>query len=149
MSERLLTHVEFRSYYFPAFEGEEDEINPGLWGKLLADFLRDGLISRKYEIAEPIAEDWGWMLKVLNQPFRMWIGCGHYPEFQDGFLCFIHPHKTQIWSGLRKIKTLEPIKAIQAAMDEVLNENERIRDKRWWTHEEFNNPARRSTLNEK
>jgi hypothetical protein len=50
--------VEFRSSKFPPYDGEEEQINPGLWGKRLADLVaklaEDGLAA-----AEPIAEDWG------------------------------------------------------------------------------------------
>lgn len=138
----VLTHVEFRSDRFPALEGEEDMINPDLWGKLLADFLREGLLARGYEISEPIAEDWGWCLRVLNQPFSMWIGCGHYQEYPDGYLCFIVPQKPYVWKLFRRISTCTRVQALQAAMDEVLMECDDIRRKQWWTCEEFNRPTK-------
>jgi hypothetical protein len=28
---------------FPAYEGDQEQINPGIWGKRLAEFLRDSL----------------------------------------------------------------------------------------------------------
>jgi hypothetical protein len=138
----MLTHVEFRSDRFPALEGEEDMINPDLWGRLLADFLRQGLIARGYEIPEPIAEDWGWCLRVLNQPFSVWIGCGHYQEYPDSYLCFIEPHKAHVWKFFRRISTITQVQALQIAMDEVLAEGADIRAKQWWTHEEFNSPSK-------
>jgi hypothetical protein len=142
MSDQLLTHVEFRSNKFPAFEGEQDVINPDLWGKLLADFLREGLLSRGYDVGEPVPEDWGWMLHVPKQPFSMWIGCGHYQEYPDGFLCFIEPSKPYIWRSLRRIKTVDTVKALQLAVDAVLVESAGIRSKKWWTHDEFNLPSK-------
>ena len=39
----MLTHVEFRSDRFPPREGEQEKVNPGLWGQRLAEFLRDRL----------------------------------------------------------------------------------------------------------
>jgi len=57
----VLTYVEFRSDRFPPYEGEEEQINPDLWGKRLAEFLRDKLRAEGFESSEPIAEDWaGW-----------------------------------------------------------------------------------------
>jgi hypothetical protein len=38
----MKTHVEFVSNAFPAYPGEEDEINPGIWGKRLAEFIHEG-----------------------------------------------------------------------------------------------------------
>jgi hypothetical protein len=127
---------------FPAYEGEEKQINPGLWGKRLAEFLRDKLRTEGFETAEPFAEDWGWVVPVANEQFRLWIGCGCYQEYPDGFLCFIEPHTPFIRRFLRKIDTRSRVSSLQMAMDKVLGEAEGIRDKRWWTHEEFNDPAR-------
>jgi len=138
----MLTHVEFRSDDFSPIEGEEELINPGLWGKRLADFIRVGLLREGFDISEPIAEDWGWMLKVRNHPFSIWIGCGHYAEYEDGYLCFIEPHKPYVWRLLRRIDTRECIAFLQKAVDKVLSEHTAIRGKRWWTHEEFNFPSR-------
>jgi len=35
----MKTQVEFRSSRFPPYDGEEEQINPGLWGKRLAEYL--------------------------------------------------------------------------------------------------------------
>lgn len=67
---------------FPPYDGEEEQINPGLWGKRLAEFLRDNLGKEGFGTEEPIAEDWGWMVPVANEQFRLWIGCGHYQEYR-------------------------------------------------------------------
>ncbi len=138
----MLTHVEFRSDRFPALEEEEKLVNPGLWGKRLAEFLRVGLRKQGFETDEPIAEDWGWVVPVINEPFRLWIGCGHYEEYPDGFLCFIEPHEPFVRKLLKKINTRERVAALQRAMDRVLAEDAGIRAKHWWTHEEFSNPSR-------
>jgi len=61
------THVEFRSDRFPPVDGEERLINPDLWGKRLADFLRDGLRKQGFETNESIPEDWGWLVPVVNK----------------------------------------------------------------------------------
>ena len=138
---QMLTHVEFRSDCFPPYDGEEQEINRDLWGKRLAEFLRDGLRAEGIETTEPVPEDWGWMLPTLNQDFQLWIGCGHYQEYPDGFLCFIEPHEPYIRKFVKKIDTREKVSQLQQAMDKVLAENAGIRDKRWWTFEEFNQPG--------
>jgi hypothetical protein len=139
---QMKTHVEFRSDQFPPYEGEEDMINPGCYGKRLAEFLAAGLKSRGFEPLEPIAEDWGWVLPIKNDGFRLWIGCSSYQEYADGFLCFIEPHRPVIrrFLCLGKVRTSAKIMALQAAIDQVLSANPGIRDKQWWTYEEFNRP---------
>ena len=136
------TYVEFRSDNFPPYDGEEQQVNPNLWGQRLAEFLMDNLRQQGFECEEPFAEDWGWVVPVVNEGFRLWIGCGHYEEYPDGYLCFIEPHKPFVRRFFKKIDTRDRVAALQQALDEILTESSGIRAKRWWTHTEFNNPGR-------
>jgi len=135
----MKTHVEFRSDAFPAYEGEVKEINPGRFGKRLAEFLAAGLAREGFEAGDPIAEDWGWVLPIKNETFPLWIGCGNYEEYSNGFLCFIEPHKPFVRSLFKKISTGSRVGALQEAMHNVLSANARISDIKWWSHDEFNN----------
>ena len=87
----MRTHLEFRSAAFPACPGEEEEINPGRWGKRLAEYLISELPKRGFEVARANPEDWGWRIDLRHDAFPLWIGCGNYEEYADGFLCFIEP----------------------------------------------------------
>ena len=140
----MLTHVEFRSDRFPPYEGEQEEVNPDLWGKRLAEFIGDGLRKEGFESSEPFSEDWGWVVPIRNPQFSLWIGCGRYQEYPDGFLCFIEPHKPSIRKLFKKVDTREPVSALQAALDRVLSEDAGIRSKRWWTYDEFMRQAPRT-----
>src|SRR5690606_24640503 len=62
----MLTHVEFRSSAFPPYESEFDEINPGRYGKRLAEYLAAGLRREGEIVGEPGAEDWGWVVPVAH-----------------------------------------------------------------------------------
>jgi hypothetical protein len=137
------THVEFRSDRFPPYEGEEDDINPGRYGKRLAEFLQSGLNGRGFVAGSPIAEDWGWIVPIENREFAMSIGCGNYDEYpEDGFLCFIEPHAPTIRKWFRKIDTSARVSELRNAIDTVLAAEPGVRDKRWWTYDEFNRPSR-------
>jgi hypothetical protein len=138
----MQTHVEFRSDRFPAYEGEEGQVNPDLWGKRLAEFLCEKLLAEGLKTEEPLAEDWGWRVDVVNQDFGLWIGCGRYQEYPDGYLCFIEPHTQYVRRLFQKVDTREHVGSLQRALDRILTEADGIREKRWWTHEEFNNPTR-------
>ncbi len=81
------------------------------------------------------------MIPIENDGFKLWIGCGNYLEYDDGFLCFIEPHEPFIRKLFKKFDTQPIIESLQRAMDDVLSENPSIRNIRWWNYEEFNNKA--------
>lgn len=134
----ILTRVEFRSDRFPPYQGEQ--VNPDLWGKRLAEFLCEKLPAAGFKTEGPRPEDWGWYIDVVNSGFRLWIGCGHYQEYPDGYLCFIEPNAPYIRKFFRKIDTRERVNALQRALDKILVESNGIREKRRWTYEDFNSP---------
>jgi hypothetical protein len=131
------TYVEFRSDRFPPYEEENERINPGVYGKRLAEFLVRNLPAKGFKPDQPIAEDWGWIVPIENAEFPLWIGCGHYEEYPDGFLCFIEPHKPFVRKWFRKIDASTKVNALQRALDEIFSAEPGIRSKPWWTHAEF------------
>lgn len=139
---KVLTHVEFRCDLFAPHEGEDKQINPGVYGKRLAAFIRDGLRNEGFEASDPRAEDWGWVVSITDPQFSLWIGCANYQEYPDGFLCFIEPHEPSIRKLLKKVDARERVSALQAALDRVLTEEVGIRFKRWWTYDDFMRPGR-------
>jgi hypothetical protein len=131
------THVEFRSDAFPAESGEAEAINPGRWGKKLAEFLRGELDRDGLKGGDIIAEDWGWMIPIENDDFPLWVGCGNYEEYPDGFLCFIEPNKPAVRRGLfRRVDTTARVAEVARALDGALRSRPDIRDVRWWSESE-------------
>jgi hypothetical protein len=131
----MRTHVEFRSDAFPAQPGEDDQVNPGRWGKSLADYLRAEFTARGFSGGDPYAEDWGWGVPIDNEGFPLWIGCGNYDEYPDGFLCFIEPSTPVIRKLFRKIETAAQVEAVAAALDAALSSHPGVHHLRWWTKE--------------
>lgn len=138
-TEPVKTHVESRSYGFPPNPGEENVLNRGRFGKRLVEFFVLGLKVNGFEPVGARAEDCGWV--VPNDTFDLWIGCANCDEYPDGFLCFIEPHQPTLRRFLFwKIDIRGRIEALQRAIDEVLSSNPAVRDKKWWTHDEFMHP---------
>jgi hypothetical protein len=77
----------------------QPEINPGRFGKRLAEYLSAELGRRGERVGELFAEDWGWVVPIENVGFDLWIGVGNYEEYPDGFLCFIEPHTEHVRSS--------------------------------------------------
>lgn len=132
----MRTHVEFRSDAFPAEPGEESKINPGRWGMALAKYLRTELTARGFPGGEPFFEDWGVCVPLNNDAFPLWVGCGNYEEYADGFLCFIEPSKATVRKLLRKVDTSKRVEAVADALESALRAHPAIKLLRWWTPEE-------------
>jgi hypothetical protein len=130
------THVEFRSSAFPAQPGEEEEINPGQWGKALAEYLRTEFSKRGLVGGQPYAEDWGWAVPIDNDAFPVWVGCGNYEEFENGFLCFIEPSKPVVRKLFSKIDTTAKVAQVADALHSALSAHNGVKDLRWWEEHE-------------
>jgi hypothetical protein len=77
----------FTSHLFAVELGEDDEVNPGVYGRQLAAWLKNQLEQRGYAVEPVIAEDWGRCLMLSRNPFRLWVGCGntqHHPSGDVG-----------------------------------------------------------------
>ena|SRR5438128_11601825 len=71
----MRTHLEFRSSGFPAYPGEEEEINPGRYGKRLAEFLAKRLPGYGFHVTQINAEDWGWRIDLQHDDFPSASAC--------------------------------------------------------------------------
>ena len=87
----MRTHVEFRSAKFPAYADESEKLNPGRWGRRLAEYLYEKLQERGIAVDDIYPEDWGWGIRFAPTafPFPIWIGCGNYEEYPDGYLVLL------------------------------------------------------------
>jgi len=130
------THVEFRSAAFPSQPGEDEEVNPGRWGKSLAAFLRAELTKAGLGGGDAYAEDWGWEIPIDNAEFGLFVGCGNYEEHPDGFLCFVAPSKPYIRKLFRKIDTTARVATVADALDRILSAHPGIHSVRWWSQAE-------------
>jgi hypothetical protein len=68
---------QFHSDLFAIEPGEDAEVNPGLYGRQLAQWLKAQLEARGYTVEPIIAEDWGRCLMLAREPFALWVGCGN------------------------------------------------------------------------
>jgi len=132
----MRTHLEFRSTEFPAYRDEEEVINPGRFGKRLAEFLMAELPTAGFEIASVNAEDWGWRIDLKHDAFPLWIGCGNYEEYEDGFLCFIEPSRPYVRRWFRRVSTTSSVDRLAASLDDIVRSSDKAFQLRWWTETE-------------
>jgi hypothetical protein len=127
----MKTYVEFRSHKFPPYNGEEEQINPGLWGKRLAEYLMQRLGEKGIEIQGMIAEDWGWYVEVRNDGFPLGLCCGHQNGDDDQFLCFTEPNAPVVKKLFKKIDATPQLIRLTAALREILAADAEIREVVW------------------
>jgi hypothetical protein len=127
----MKTQVQFRSNKFPPYQGEEEEINPGLWGRRLAEYLIQNLKEKGIEAEKAIPEDWGYYIPIKNKEFRLAICCGHQDGDDDEFLCFTEPSKPIVRKLFRKIDASKKLEMLTKALDEILSGDPDIRELEW------------------
>ena len=127
----MKTHLEFTSTAFPAYPGEDKDINPGIFGKRLAEFLAEGLPSHGFKVLGIGAEDWGWMVEIENKDFPLWIGCANYEDGENGFQCFIEPSKPFVRKWFLKIETGPIVEKLAAALEAVLLQSGKVSNFHW------------------
>ena len=74
----------FTSNLFTVEPGEDEEVNPGRYGRQLAIWLKAQLEQRGYGVEPVIAEDWGRCLMLSRDPFLLWVGCGNVDGSEVG-----------------------------------------------------------------
>jgi hypothetical protein len=127
----MKTQVEFRSSKFPPYEGEEEEINPGLWGKRLAEYLVQKLADLGIETEDIIAEDWGYYVPVRNEGFQLALCCGHQDGDDDEFLCFTEPSKPIVKKLFKKVDATVQLSRLTEAIEKILSSDPDIREIVW------------------
>ncbi len=132
----MKSHLEFTSTAFPAYPGEDKEINPGIFGKRLAEFLAEGLREQGFKVLGVGPEDWGWMVEIENQEFPLWIGCANYEDNENGFQCFIEPSKPFVRKWFSKIETGPTVEKLAAALEAVLLQSGKVSQLRWLSDDE-------------
>lgn len=73
----------FKSSKFEIEPGEDEEINPGIYGRQLALWLKQRLEEKGYSVQDVINEDWGRCLMCSRDPFMLWVGCGNVTDEMD------------------------------------------------------------------
>ena len=88
MAEPVMDEIIFTSTAFPVLPNEDEAINPGIFGRSVADWIKKSLTGTKFEITEDINEDFGYCLIVHRTPYWLWVGCCGYSDhpYDEGAL---------------------------------------------------------------
>jgi len=120
----------FQSTLFEIERGEDDEINPGIYGRQLSAWLRQKLESRGHAIEDVINEDWGRCLMMQRSPFALWVGVSSEGEPGDDLVwhCFAVTEgglKMRLFGKKNEIETTR--ERLDASLREILEGEAAIR----------------------
>ncbi|ENM5764229.1 hypothetical protein V9R53_003921 [Vibrio mimicus] len=65
----------FKSTKFEIEKNEDEETNPGRYGKQLAYWLSDEFTKLGYQ-TDVFPDDWGWRVVCESNDYLLWLGCG-------------------------------------------------------------------------
>ncbi|MHC1743241.1 MAG: hypothetical protein AB9873_09455 [Syntrophobacteraceae bacterium] len=129
----------FKSSKFEIEPGEEEEINPGMYGRQLARWLKERLEEKGYPVEDVINEDWGRCLMCSRDPFMLWVGCGNGTDYDTTESADDPPAKEDIiwhcfataevffWKRLfRKIETAPAVSKLYADLGDILRSDPEI-----------------------
>jgi hypothetical protein len=123
----------FKSSKFEIEPGEDEEINPGIYGRQLARWLKARLEEKGYSVEDIINEDWGRCLMCSRDPFMLWVGCGSVTDLETPQPVEVLPRKEDViwhcfataevffWKRLfRRIDTAPAASKLYADLGEIL-----------------------------
>jgi hypothetical protein len=112
--------LEFESSAFPVIPGEDEEINPGIYGKALAQWLAEQLRAAGYSPGEVIAEDFGWCVPVKSEPHSLYVACASTEERPNHWRVFAFTEGGMMARLLGKDRSAETLSTLFAALRRCL-----------------------------
>ena len=120
------TEIHITTELFPAYSYEEDEINPGRFGKKLAEFIKNLLIEKDIAVADLYSTDYSYELRLDQFQFKVYISIGNIDGELNEFLISINPKKEYIRKLFKKISTKETIQKIFKTIKDGIEDNPEI-----------------------
>ncbi|WP_053978620.1 hypothetical protein [Mangrovimonas xylaniphaga] len=112
----MLKDIFIKSNLFPPYPNEEDEINPGRFGKKLAEFIKQNLEQNNIQVADIYPTDYAYEMRLDQYKFSVYLITGNIDEETDQFIVTIKPNKEFIRKLFKKISTKETLEPIYSTI---------------------------------
>ena len=127
----MANFLHIRSAKFPPLPGEEEElVNPGTYGKALAEYLQEKLRARAYDSPSICCEDWGWWVTVCLPDKTIGLSCyrAHDKDGECEFACSTSLEKARSWSWkrFRFVDLSDQLGRLDADLKAILEEDPEI-----------------------
>ena len=108
--------------FFEVEPSEDQETNPGVYGRAFARWLADRLRARGEPVEQVLAEDWGRCVVLSRRPYRLWIGCSNRADRVDEWGAFVMAEPGLLQ---RLFRTADPgpvVARVHRVLDEIMHE---------------------------
>ena len=120
----------FESSEFPPEAGEDEETNPGIYGKVLAAWLSQQLSGRGYRIKGTIAEDFGRLIQLEDPHFRLYVACSSTDDTATEWIVHSFAEFGWLASLLRRGNKRAVVSKVMADLKAILEASPSIRNLR-------------------
>jgi hypothetical protein len=123
--------LSFESTAFPVMEGEDQETNPGIIGKALAEWLAGELGHRGIPTQGVIAEDFGWCVAVASEASKLYVACANVEDKATAWQVFVFAEGGFFKRLLGKDVSGAALAGLHANVKDILSGNpgiERLRE---------------------
>ena len=117
--------LEFTSTAFDVVAGEDEETNPGIYGRSLATWLAAQLGAPEDEV---IAEDFGWCVPVKSPKHRVYVACSSEDDSKDRWRVFVFAEGGLISRLAGSDTRAAEVASVFARVKQMLEANCGIRD---------------------
>ncbi len=118
MQQSLL--LSFESSAFAITPGEDEDTNPGIYGKALAQWLAEQRRAAGVSTGDVIAEDFGWCVPVESRHHSLYVACASAGEKPDQWQVFAFAEGGVLARLLGKDRSAESVASLFAAVRRAL-----------------------------
>jgi hypothetical protein len=115
--------LEFESSAFPVTPGEDEDTNPGIYGRALAQWLAEQLRARGWPAGEVIAEDFGWCVPVESKPHSLYVACASTEDKPNQWRVFAFAEGAVMARLFGKDKSAESLSSLFSSVKSILETN--------------------------
>ncbi len=112
--------LEFESSAFAVAPGEDEQTNPGIYGKALAQWLAGQLRVRGLPAGDVIPEDFGWCIPVESKPYSLYVACASADEKPNYWRVFTFAEGGAMARLFGKDKSAEALSSLFATVKQSL-----------------------------
>ena len=94
----------FESSRFPVQPGEDEATNPGIFGRSLAHWLGQQLVSADFALDDVIAEDFGWCVAIPDKGMAVYLACSSTDEQHTEWRVFVFAEGAILGRLLGRVK---------------------------------------------